>query len=676
MMRRTVHQRGNVFAMLFASVALVGVLGATTMNVLTGPVTTVSRVTQKNLANTHMMLSARVLLNVSNDADNDGLAEPPAIQTAGAALAPVGGGLLPVNLGLSLTDPWGTGFGYCAWNHGTTNSSAGRLAGDNTSGASTRPIIAVIAAGPDKAFQTTCAGGIGSSIGVSKAQGSDDLVLTFSYAEAAASSGGLWTLNASDSNKAELKTNTGAVAVSVNRSAGLIEALAVSAATVSAPAFAGDTVAIGGGLLLDTSAGTATVCGAGQLGSLRLDAPKTGLELCDGAGAWSALRAVPTDGDKGDVTVQGGAWSLDDGSVTASKIESGAVGTTALADGAVMTAKLADGAVTFVKMQSIASERLLGRSSAGAGQIEEITLGSGLTLSGGMLSASVASEIDPEVNSLNASKWCAANALGTAIDCIQDAPAVAIADGDKGDITVSNGGAAWTIDAGAVNTAKLGSGAVTFSRIQNITASRLLGRWSSTNGSTEEISIGSGLTLSGSTLSASVAAETDPQVGAVTSGKWCRGDGSAVQCDVSDPSSVPAARLWRVLKSNAAQTGNYVNELRVYDAAGAVTVTSGMLSQSGLVAFNAAALVDNSTASAVGFHVDSSAAGSWLQIDFGAGNEKALTRWDFYTTNTVYATWAVQYYDGSAWVSARTGWAFGAGAGWQSAAKATRLAWD
>ncbi len=49
---------------------------------------------------------------------------------------------------------------------------------------------------------------------------------------------------------------------------------------------------------------------------------------------------------------------------------------------------------------------------------------------------------------------------------------------------------------------------------------------------------GSGLTGGG--LSGDVtlnAAETDPQVGTLTSGQWCRGDGSAVQCDQPAPSS-------------------------------------------------------------------------------------------------------------------------------------------
>ena len=33
-----------------------------------------------------------------------------------------------------------------------------------------------------------------------------------------------------------------------------------------------------------------------------------------------------------------------------------------------------------------------------------------------------------------------------------------------------------------------------------------------------------------------ITSESDPQVGAVTSGKWCRGDGSAVQCNQNPPS--------------------------------------------------------------------------------------------------------------------------------------------
>ena len=62
--------------------------------------------------------------------------------------------------------------------------------------------------------------------------------------------------------------------------------------------------------------------------------------------------------------------------------------TTTIAANAVTTAKIANTAVTFAKFQNINTNRLLGRSSAGAGSVEEISIGTGLSLSGGTLSAS------------------------------------------------------------------------------------------------------------------------------------------------------------------------------------------------------------------------------------------------------------------------------------------------
>ena len=55
--------------------------------------------------------------------------------------------------------------------------------------------------------------------------------------------------------------------------------------------------------------------------------------------------------------------------------------------GQVATAGITDAAVTYAKIQNITTARLLGRSTAGAGVAEEISIGSGLLLSAGVLSS-------------------------------------------------------------------------------------------------------------------------------------------------------------------------------------------------------------------------------------------------------------------------------------------------
>jgi hypothetical protein len=114
-----------------------------------------------------------------------------------------------------------------------------------------------------------------------------------------------------------------------------------------------------------------------------------------------------------------------------------------------------DQAVTYAKIQNVsATDRILGRSSAGAGAVQEITC----TAAGRAL-------ID------DATAADQRTTLGLGAVSTQG-------DGDKGDITVSGTGGTWTIDAQAV----------TYAKIQNVTATdRLLGRSTAGAGTVEEI---------------------------------------------------------------------------------------------------------------------------------------------------------------------------------------------
>jgi hypothetical protein len=120
-------------------------------------------------------------------------------------------------------------------------------------------------------------------------------------------------------------------------------------------------------------------------------------------------------------------------------------------------ATIANNAVTFAKVQQIATDRLIGRDSAGTGNVEELTVGGGVEFTGSGIQTSAFT----------------------------------------GDVTKAAGGTAQTI----------ATSAVTYAKIQDISAaSRLLGRGAGAGaGVAQEISLGTGLSMSGTTLSASAA---------------------------------------------------------------------------------------------------------------------------------------------------------------------------
>jgi hypothetical protein len=119
---------------------------------------------------------------------------------------------------------------------------------------------------------------------------------------------------------------------------------------------------------------------------------------------------------------------------------------------------IANNAVTFAKVQQIATDKILGRDTSGTGVVEELTVGGGVefTGSGGIQTSAF-----------------------------------------TGDVTKAAGGTAQTI----------ATSAVTYAKIQDISAaSRLLGRGAGAGaGVAQEISLGTGLSMSGTTLSSTAA---------------------------------------------------------------------------------------------------------------------------------------------------------------------------
>lgn len=71
------------------------------------------------------------------------------------------------------------------------------------------------------------------------------------------------------------------------------------------------------------------------------------------------------------------------------RVKDAGIGTAKIADGGITAAKLAARVVSAAKFAAVTSARLLGRFSAGSGDFEEISIGSGLSLSAaGVLSSS------------------------------------------------------------------------------------------------------------------------------------------------------------------------------------------------------------------------------------------------------------------------------------------------
>lgn len=204
-------QKGSVFTVLLAGIAMVGILSVASYNILTGPVATMAKSNLHLRATNDMNALSKIIMRHAGtlpsggDCDGDGYVEP--VEFSDPASPATADHFVPTNIGAPITDPWGTRYMYCPFDLGTTGDtgcnrdgvggnqyytgSSTPLAGNENS----RYAFAVLTAGPDRIYQTTCANFVNSTTAV-VVPGGDDIVQTFTYEQAAAAVPEYWSLTA------------------------------------------------------------------------------------------------------------------------------------------------------------------------------------------------------------------------------------------------------------------------------------------------------------------------------------------------------------------------------------------------------------------------------------------------------------------------------------------------
>lgn len=289
-LKRMSDNRGSVFTVLMFGVGMAAAMSVASYQMLLGPVAGAARVNQKAIVESQLASAGRIIsmtgaMGPSNgDCDSDGYIElEPYVSTLGPK--PTGGGLAPESMGLPTLDPWGTPYGYCVWDVGTVSGGcgSGRLDGADdpvTGNAKTLTVMAIVSAGPDRTFTTTCRNWNNTDdVVISTGTASDDVVRRYTYTEASVAAGGLWQIKAGSADTVKIDKNLEVGNdIDLNQSTGSLQALSVTAR--------GKFVATGG-VQLGTDATVTTCSDAMNVGVMRYNNTSNKVEVCTGTtGGW------------------------------------------------------------------------------------------------------------------------------------------------------------------------------------------------------------------------------------------------------------------------------------------------------------------------------------------------------------------------------------------------------
>ena len=187
------------------------------------------------------------------------------------------------------------------------------------------------------------------------------------------------------------------------------------------------------------------------------------------------------------------------------------VAATAPAAGFAISGSPITGSGTFVftladdlaALEALASSGIAVRTGASTWAIRSLAAGTGISITdadGVSGNPTITNSAPDQVVSLTAGTGI--GITGTYPNFTISATGGALSDGDYGDITVSSSGTVWNIDAGVVGTTELADSAVTYAKMQNVSAAfRVLGRGDSGAGVVQELQFGAGFAISGTTIS-------------------------------------------------------------------------------------------------------------------------------------------------------------------------------